>query len=199
MQKWKKLNMEGKATKLCEIIQQAVEATITLAERPKRKWISKKTLKLATEKRKMRLKAKESEQATIECRKLCNEVRFSARKDKQKWLEKQCEDIEQYAGEYKTRDVFKMIKSINRKWQPRLMAIRDRHGNILMDKEKMKERWTEYCKDLYSETEQTDTILLKELRDISPPDEDDERDVILYEEVERAVIHLQKKVLEQME
>src|SRR6218665_2561634 len=72
------------------------------------------------------------------------------------------------------------------------MAIRDRHGNILMDKEKMKERWTEYCKDLYSETEQTDKILLKELRDISPPDEDDERDVILYEEVERAVIHLKK-------
>src|SRR6218665_183142 len=126
-------------------------------------------------------------------RKLCNEVRSSARKDKQKWLEKQCEDIEQYAGEYKTREVFKMIKSINRKWQPRLMAIRDRHGNILMDKEKMKEGWTEYCKDLYSETEQTDIILLKELRDISPPDEDDERDVILYEEVERAVIHLKKK------
>src|SRR6218665_3863690 len=187
-----KLNMEGKATKLCEIIQQAVEATVPLAEQPKRKSISKKTLKLATEKRKMRLKAKESEQATIEYRTLCNEVRFSARKDKQKWLEKQCEDIEQYAGEYKTREVFKMIKSINRKWQPRLMAIRDRHGNILMDKEKMKERWTEYCKDLYSETEQTDKILLKELRDISPPDEDDERDVIRYEEVERAVIHLKK-------
>src|SRR6218665_2946098 len=51
-----KLNMEGKATKLCEIIQQAVEATIPLAEQPKRKWISKQTLKLATEKRKMRLR-----------------------------------------------------------------------------------------------------------------------------------------------
>src|SRR6218665_3005524 len=43
-----------------------------------------------------------------------------------------------------------------------------------------------------SETERTDTNLLKELRDISPPDEEDERDVILYEEVERAVIHLKK-------
>src|SRR6218665_1466264 len=56
-----KLNMEGKATKLCEIIQQAVEATVPLAEQPKRKSISKKTLKLATEKRKMTLKAEESE------------------------------------------------------------------------------------------------------------------------------------------
>jgi len=33
-----------------------------------------------------------------------------------------------------------MIKSMNKKWQPRQMAIRDRHGNITMDKEKMKER-----------------------------------------------------------
>ena len=41
----------------------------------------------------MRLKAEVSEQATVEYRKLCNEVRSSARKDKQKWLEKQCEDI----------------------------------------------------------------------------------------------------------
>ena len=95
--------MEGKVTKLCEIIQQALEVTIPLTEQPKRKWISKHTLKLETEKRKMRLKAKESEQATIEYTKLCNEVRSSARKDKQKWLQKQCEDIEQYAGEYKTR------------------------------------------------------------------------------------------------
>ena len=65
------------------------------------------------------------------------------------------------------------------------MAIRDRHENILLDKEKVKERWTEYWKDLYCETEQTNKNLLKELRDISPPAEDDERDVILFEEVER--------------
>src|SRR6218665_976495 len=38
----------------------------------------------------------------------------------------------------------------------------------------------------YSETKQMDK------RDICPPDEDDERDVIIYEEVERAVIHLKK-------
>ena len=43
-----------------------------------------------------------------------------------------------------------------------------------------------------SETERTGKNLLKELRDVSPPDEEDERDVILYEEVERAVIHLKK-------
>jgi len=55
----------------------------------------------------MRLKAKESEQATIEYKPLCKVVRSSAGKNKQKWLEKQCEDIENYAGEYKTGKCFK--------------------------------------------------------------------------------------------
>src|ERR1700733_5302507 len=104
-------------------------------------------LELAKEKRKMRLIAKQSEQATLEYRKICNVVRASARKDKQNWLEKQCVDIEKYAGEYKTREVFKMIKNINRSWQPGRTAIRDKQGNILMEKEKIKERWTEYCKE----------------------------------------------------
>jgi hypothetical protein len=186
------LDMERKVTILGEIIEQAVEATIPLAEQPKNKWISDQTLELAKEKRKMRLKAKESEQATQEYKKLCNVVRSSARKDKENWLQKQCCDIEKYAGEYKTREVFKLIKTINRKWQPKQTAIRDKYGNTLMDKEKIKERWTEYCSELYSETEVTNKKLLEELREITPPAEDDEKDDILYEEVERAVNQLKK-------
>lgn len=186
------LSMEGKVTILGEIIQQTVAEIIPLTEQPNKKWISEQTLELAGRKRKLRLTAKESEQAKAEYRKICNVVRTSARRDKQNWLEKQCEDIEQYAGEYKTREVFKMIKSISGKWHPRQTAIRDKHGNILMDREKIKDRWTEYCRELYSETEQTNRKLLEELRVITPPTEDDANDGILYEEVERAVKHLKK-------
>ena len=123
---------------------------------------------------------------------MCNTVKASARRDKQLWLEKQCEDIERYAGEYRTREVFKLIRSINRKWQPKQTAIRDKQGRILMDKEKIKNRWTEYCSELYCETEQTDKDLLEELKAISPPNEDDIKDNILYGEVERAVNNLKK-------
>ena len=37
--------------------------------------------------------------------------------------------IEKYYGEYKTREVYKMIGDINRKWQPKQRAIRDSNGN----------------------------------------------------------------------
>ena len=63
-----------------------------------------------------------------------------------------------------------------------------------MNKEEIKERWTEYCNDLYSETE-TDPKnkdLLNELEMISPPQTEDEDDDILHEEVERAIHQLKK-------
>src|ERR1700733_13656837 len=97
-------------------------------------------LELAKEKRKMRLIAKQSEQATLEYRKICNVVRASARKDKQNWLEKQCVDIEKYAGEYKTREVFKMIKIINRSWQPKRTAIKDKTRKHLDGKRRNKRK-----------------------------------------------------------
>ena len=142
----------------------------------------------------MRLRVKESSETMEKYRKMCNEVRILARKDKQNWIEKQCSNIEQFAGEYKTREVYKLIKSINRKWQPRQTAIKNKDGKILMNREETKERWTEYCIDLYSETE-TDPKnkdLLNELEMISPPQRKDEDDDILYEEVERAIHQLKK-------
>lgn len=121
---------------------------IPLAEKLKQMWISERTLKLAQEKRKIRLKANESEEDKQKYKKLCNEVRSSARKDKQNWLEKKCNDMEQYAGEFKTREVYKLIRSINRKWQPKQAAIKNKDGNILIDKQEITQRWTEYCSEL---------------------------------------------------
>jgi hypothetical protein len=45
-----------------------------------------------------------------------------------------------------------LIRAINRKWQPKLTAIKDKNGNMLQDKEDIKRRWTEYCSSLYCDT-----------------------------------------------
>jgi len=76
---------------------------------------------------------------------LCNKVRTSARKDKQDWLDNKCSCIEQYMGEYKTKEVYKLIQSTNHKWKPKQWAIKDKDGKLLIDKDKTKQRWTEYC------------------------------------------------------
>jgi hypothetical protein len=111
------------------------------------KWITETTLELAQKKREARLRVKDSEKKAAEYKKLCNEVKASARKDKQDWLEKQCNDIEKYSEERKTRKAYRLVKSISRKWEPRQMAVKDKTGNTLMDREQCLQRWTQYCSE----------------------------------------------------
>ena len=110
------------------------------------------TLELAKEKREVRLKMKKSNKMADKYKKLCNEVKASARKDKQEWLDRQCEKIEQSQEQQKAKEVYQLVRSVNKKWQPKQTAIKDKNGNTLMDKGKIKERWTEYCSELYRDT-----------------------------------------------
>src|SRR3989454_11455300 len=56
-----------------------------------------------------------------------------------------------------------------------------------MDKEEIKERWTEYCSELYTDKDTINQERVEELEKISPPPRDDEDEYILLEEVEAAV------------
>ena len=84
-------------------------------------------------------------------RKLCNQVRKAARQDKDHWLQQQCEDIQQSYEENKSRKTFRLIKDINRQWQPRQLTVKNKMGKILQSKEEVMERWTEYCSELYKD------------------------------------------------
>ena len=64
-------------------------------------------------------------------------------------------------------------------------------GNILQDKEETKQRWTEYCSELYKDSNESDTVS-PELEEIAPPPTDDNEDLILIEEVEAAIKRLKR-------
>jgi hypothetical protein len=153
--------------------------------------ITQETMKLVKEKRTLKIHRDDSDMAESRYKEKCNEVRKAARADKARWLEDQCKDIERYYGECKTRQVYKMIRYINRKWQPRQRAVRDENGKVLMNNTEIVQRWTRYCSELYKEQldQNTTEILIKELKEISPPCRDNNND-ILKEEVERAVRRL---------
>src|SRR5437870_2544160 len=118
-------NMDEKVKTINAILMDAVEEVVPTVERPRREWISDTNV---------------SEEMNRKYKKLCNETRTSARKDKQEWLEQQCKNIEQCAGERKSREVYKLVKSVNRKWQSKTTAVKDKNEKILMDKEEIKER-----------------------------------------------------------
>lgn len=184
-------NLDKRVEGLLGVVKEAVEETVPEEEKITKKWITQETLKLVQEKRILKIQRDVSEEAEKQYRAKCNEVRKASRSDKAKWLEKQCEDVEKYYGECKTREVYKMIRNINRKWQPKQTAIKDDNNKIVVNKKEVLQRWTRYCNDLYNEQldPKVAEMLIQELKDISPPNIENESD-ILRVEVERAVRRL---------
>lgn len=87
--------MNEHAAQIEKAIKDALQETVsTKLTTPKKPWISEETKNLADEKR----KAKQIKHLSIEHNKtykhLCQEVKQSARQDKDKWIQEQCEEIE---------------------------------------------------------------------------------------------------------
>ena len=137
-------NEEVGAGQLAEVLSAAVTEVIPKVEKIDKKWISAKRLELVNEKRLLRLRRDDSIQAMSKYKAQCNEVRKSAREDKRQWIENICEDIERYHGEHRAREVHKMVRNINRKWQPRQSTVRGETGEVLTERKEIMNRWSEY-------------------------------------------------------
>jgi len=181
-------DLDTRTNLLTKAIQEAIEKTVPLTEKIKKKWITEETLQMIQEKRRLRGNRDQSEAAEREYKERCKQVTTAVRTDRTKWLEQQCEELDRNYGEGKLREVYKMIRNVNREWQPKLSAIRDRQGKILTDKKEIRKRWSEYCSELYSEQPEQEITKreIEELRKISPPGTDREPDILL-EEVEHAI------------
>ena len=128
------------AEQLAEVLNAAVTEVIPEVEKINKKWISVKTLELVKEKRLLRVRRGDSIQAMSKYKAKCNEIRKSAREDKRKWIENICEDIERYHGEHRARELHKMVRNINRKWQPRQSTIRKGTGEVLSERNEILNR-----------------------------------------------------------
>src|SRR6218665_1334116 len=99
-----------------------------------------------------------------------------------------CRMLEKCMGENRTREAYKLIKQLNRKWTSTQRMIKDKNGKIIQGREETKKRWTEYCSGLYSNNE-NNKELVDELERIAPIQNEEDTEVeddILYEEVEKA-------------
>ena len=56
---------------------------------------------------------------------------------------KNCEDIEKSMGQNKSKEVYELVKHVSKSLKQRITAIKSEAGEIQMDKEQTKERWTE--------------------------------------------------------
>jgi len=115
----------------------------------KKKWISDATYTAIREKREAKGKDNNRYQE------LKAEVQRKLRVDKQQQLEGMCVELEAVNSNSKGnyRQLFQIVKSMTRKFQPCLQCIQSATGENLTEAAQIADRWKGYCEDLYCDEE----------------------------------------------
>jgi len=73
--------------------------------------------------------------------------------DKQQQLEGMCAELEAAHAKGNSRQVFETVKSMTRKFQPRLQCIQSAVCDNLTEAAQIADRWKGYCENLYHDEE----------------------------------------------
>jgi len=138
-------DIDEKWTKLKEAITESVEETVPkMQKKAKKKWMTQEILDLMDIRRANKHNTEEYEKIHKQIITKCNEA-------KQIWLDEKCQEIENIHNQ-NPADIYKRIKDItNRKSHCSSGCIKAKDGNIIMEKEKILERWSEYIGELYND------------------------------------------------
>ena len=121
-------------TEIRNIIKDEAIKNISKSKKQKKaKWLSAEALKVAQERRKAKGNGDE-----IKFYQLNAEFQKMARRDKEKYMKKQCKEIEENNRKGRTKDLFKKIGEIKGKFQAKWNMIRDKHEKDLTEKEDIK-------------------------------------------------------------
>ena len=139
------------------------------------KWLSEETIKTAEKRKLAKCNKKWDEFKTLNA-----EFQRQARKDKESFIIKECEKVEDNMKKGKTKEVYKTIKNFTRQFSPKVGVIKDEQGNNLTEERDIKNRWKEYVENLYKKNNQIKDNFIKSLTLENEPN-------ILEEEVRLAL------------
>ena len=131
------------------IIQTAREARGSRETRVTRKpWIQDRTWKMITDRRSAKSQGDNQRYRTLH-----REVKHACRRDKNRFINEICEEIEQHANDYQPKDLFAKVRQLTRQSKLKTWAIDDNQGRPLSSLKEVLNRWREYCEELYKEEE----------------------------------------------
>ena len=77
----------------------------------------------------------------------------SIRRDKKKYIEDKCEQIENNFSKIRvSTDAYNIIKSLTKTFQPKTVVIRDENGNVLTESRQILDRWKRYSENMFANT-----------------------------------------------
>jgi len=108
-------------------------------------WLTVEAIKIAEERRGARAAGNRNQ-----VRVLNGKFQKQARKDKDKYLNDRCKEMEIEGKKGRTREMFAMMRKITGKFTPRNGSLKNGNGGIIGDGEEIKNRWREYTEALYN-------------------------------------------------
>ncbi|GFN74782.1 endonuclease-reverse transcriptase [Plakobranchus ocellatus] len=106
-------------------------------------------LALCDIRRSLKKRKKESE-GSKQYRETNVKVKRSIKEATEKWIEDQCEDIENSLKHNNTNKAYKIVKELTDTKEARATTIESKEGKCLTKEKEILERWTEYCSALYT-------------------------------------------------
>jgi hypothetical protein len=166
--------------KMKNIITETVRECRTNAERPRNEWITHETWTLILERRKLKEMGLKDESCKAKYKQFHKSIKRMCRRDKNRYIEGICEEVEAHAYRNESRDLFQKVRMLTKEFKPQSWVVEGRDGALLTDVDDVLERWKDYCMELYQcdDTEQW-------IEDNENPEPD-----ILRSEVEEAIRYL---------
>ncbi|KAJ8388236.1 hypothetical protein AAFF_G00136070 [Aldrovandia affinis] len=157
--------------------------------RPKKNpWVTNELLDLCDKRRALK-RSKNSPEGYDAYRTINKDIKKQMQSAKQNWIEEHCKEIENSLKyNNNTKMAYQTVKKLTKTKQPRASTIQSKTGECLTEEQKILDRWTEYCSELYNRIPNGDPAVLS----CPQTTEDDEKLPILREEVEAAVRSLKK-------
>ena len=154
----------------------------------KKAWITTDILKLCDKRRELKEKKSKNPDVRKEYSKLNKQVKKEMTKAKESWIIDQCVEIEDSLKMNNSKKAYDTVKSLTKPKQSKVNSIKDKDGEIIIEKNKVLERWTEYCSELYNYKLSGNVEVL----DTDESNNDDQEDIILQSEIEEAIKSMKK-------
>lgn len=175
------ITIEKEWEKIKNAINEAAEETVGENKRIRNAdWFDDECAQIIQEKNKARKRMiqKETRMNTERYQEMRRKANRVCKKKKREKMKKQLEDIAEYSKQNERRKFYKAVEKVKKGYQPRMEGCINKEGDIILEGNKVLERWVEHFKELLN-AEDKERVTIEEK--VRPDKEEDREEVNIVE------------------
>ena len=136
-----------------DIIMDTASKPVPKKKRSRFSWISSETLEEIEKRRKIKSSGLNNPESRTTYKEQNAVVQRMMRKDKQRAIDNQCQELEEKSVTNSTKHLYKDVNNLTRKSRPATDVVKNESGELLTKGPQVKQHWKSYCENLYKKTD----------------------------------------------